>query len=373
MLKAFVPGVSRCQLLLPPGLADSCNSLPRYSSDRTFWWAERVLGSLIVMGAPDATARQLMKCRLNHQAWKRSRPGSLAYVTGSPVGGSRPAFSIVTNLAIDRKDQSRMIRLQPRSILALIGLLTLAAGLRAQPVLVSATFSGGPGDQFGRAIWISDSAILVGGATGELLRYSIPPAAPLWKTSLAGAAYLGVTVVGGTAYVVGSARPPACGASDGVGDTEGKSLISRHAISTGALIGCASTNFFPYRGGEAYFNVVAAAPYLFAAGYGETCGFGNHSIVLSKFDMDGNLVQKTAEPGVEFGGPACTGGSVSSNLTILNEDLYVVGYSTFEDGLNRPTLMRYTQGLVRVWKRRPTDNSGGRFLGIAASGGASMR
>jgi len=245
---------------------------------------------------------------------------------------------------------------------------------RAQtgPSLIASTFSGGAGDQSGRAIWVSpsDNAIYLGGANGELVRYGIPQGTPAWNTKLNGASYLGLTSIGTTVYAVGTAMPPTCGASDGVGDTEPKSLLSRHVSSTGALIDCRSPNFFPYRGYENYKAVVDSIPFVYATGFGETCGFGNNSFVLSKFDLAGNLLQKVAEPAVDFNGFSCTGGSDSFGLALLNGNLYVAGYSRFEDGQYRPVLMKYSPDLVRQWKQRPTDNPGGLFLGVTAFGGA---
>src|SRR2546422_163560 len=59
------------------------------------------------------------------------------------------------------------------------------------PTFQSASFLGGAGDQEGRAIAISGSALYVSGidsppgsANGLLARYPIPPTAPTWSTTL---------------------------------------------------------------------------------------------------------------------------------------------------------------------------------------------
>ncbi len=262
------------------------------------------------------------------------------------------------------------------SCLALVILVNVCvrnASAQYGPSLKSSTFFGGAGDQSGRAVHISlnDNAIYLGGANGEIVRYGIPPAARLWDTRLNGAFYLGLTSVGTTLYAVGEATPPTCGASDGRLDTEAKSLVSLYASVTGALLDCRSSNFFPYRGRESYKEVVYSNPFLYATGLGETCGFGNNSFVLSKFDLVGNLIQKAAEPGVDFNGFSCTGGSDSFGLVTLNGNLYVAGFSglNIEGGNARPVLMKYSADLVRQWKQRPTDNPGGFFLGLTAFGG----
>src|SRR6266571_2245947 len=262
------------------------------------------------------------------------------------------------------------------SCLALVILMNVCvrnASAQYGPSLKSSTFFGGAGDQSGRAVHISlnDNAIYLGGENGEIVRYGIPPAARVWDTQLNGALYLGLTSVGTTLYAVGEATPPTCGASDGRLETEAKSLVSLYASVTGALHGCRSANFFPYQGLETYKAAVYSNPFLYATGIGETCGFGNNSFVLSKFDLAGSLIQKVAEPGVDFNGFSCTGGSDSFGLVTLNGNLYVAGFSglNIEGGNARPVLMKYSADLVQQWKQRPTDNPGGFFLGLTAFGG----
>ncbi|MFN0167969.1 MAG: hypothetical protein ACKV22_16210 [Bryobacteraceae bacterium] len=173
-------------------------------------------------------------------------------------------------------------------------------------------------------------------------------------------------------YPVGAGVPPNCGASDGVGDTEAKSVVARFDVATGNFSGCQAVNFFPYRGGEGYNAALVDGSFLYITGTAETCGFGNHTFILAKYDLAGNLLDKVAEPGINFGGFTCIGGSYGQGVTALNGNFYVAGTSklTSEDGIYRPVLMRYSPSLTRDWKRRPTDNSGGGFLGAVAFGGA---
>jgi hypothetical protein len=244
--------------------------------------------------------------------------------------------------------------------------ITNASGIS----LVSSSITGGAGDQTGLAVSISGGNIYVGGDPGEFVRFAVPPTTPTASSVLSGGYFFGMTSTGTTVYPVGGAVPPNCGASDGVGDTEGKSMVALYDASSAAFVNCQSTNFFPYRGGEGYNAAVNDGSNLYAAGSGETCGFGNYEFVLSKFDLIGSLISKVSDPGVNFSGPQCIRHSNAVGLTILNGNLYLAGYSDLssEDGVDRPVLMRYTTALTRDWRVRPTDNSGGAFLGVTALG-----
>src|ERR1039457_4025206 len=116
----------------------------------------------------------------------------------------------------------------------------------AQPPLPLKTsqFFGGPNDQSARALLVAptDNAVFLGGFTGQVVRVAIPPAATTWSVQLQGGSYLGLTSMGSMLSGAGNAMPPACGASDGVGDTEPKSSLSRFAPTTGALVDCHSYN-----------------------------------------------------------------------------------------------------------------------------------
>jgi hypothetical protein len=259
-----------------------------------------------------------------------------------------------------------------KKFLILIPVLAgFAQTIWAQPTLASATFYGGPGDQYGYGITVQNGSILLGAQPAQVIQYAIPPGTPAMTASFNG--FLpGVTTAGNVIYGVGAATPPACGAVDGVGDTEGKTVLARYDLTTLSLLGCQSYNFFPYRGSEFYGSIVNVPPFLYAAGLGETCGFGNNSLLLSKFDTSGNLLATVGEPGVAFGGFTCIGNSNSYRLALLNSNLYLVGFSKLssEDGVNRPVLMKYGLDLTRQWKVRPTENQGGFFGGVTAFGGA---
>jgi hypothetical protein len=170
----------------------------------------------------------------------------------------------------------------------------------AQISLVSATFTGGPGDQTGRAVSITGGNIFVGGESGQFVRFAIPPTTPTASSVLSGGFFEGMTSTGTTVFPVGSAHPPTCGATDTVGDIENKSMVALYDASSAVFVNCQSTHFFPYSGGESYHAAVNDGLFLYASGYGETCGFGNYNFVLSKIDLFGMLISKVTDPGVDF-------------------------------------------------------------------------
>ncbi|HEY2842491.1 MAG TPA: hypothetical protein VGJ09_02530, partial [Bryobacteraceae bacterium] len=226
-------------------------------------------------------------------------------------------------------------------------ILGFAPIIHGQPTFASATFYGGPGDQYGETIHIENGSILIGTQPAQLVRYSLPPAAPSTSPSFNG--FLGgVTLDSSVIYAVGAAIPSACGAVDGAGDTEGKTVFARYDLATLGLLGCQSQNFFPYRGGESYNAIVNIPPFFYTFGTGETCGFGNNSLLLSKFDTSGNLLSTAVEPGVSIGQFNCIGNSSGIRMSTLNSNLYGVGSSNLsgEDGVNRPVLLKYGLDLV---------------------------
>jgi hypothetical protein len=252
------------------------------------------------------------------------------------------------------------------------------------PSLTSATFFGGSGDQLGNGIAIVGADAYVsgydqGGPDALLVKYGLPPGSPVWNAMLANTFATALAVTSTTAYVVGGALPPTCGASDGVGDAESKSLLARYGAGGGSL-GCGSANFFPYRGGEYYFAaltlVESGTPFVYAGGQAEQSGFGSSfPFVLVKHDAGGAIVNQVTEPGITLGSSSgcCPGESRVFGISEHGGDLYLAGNSRLpgfgEDNVNRPVLMRYSPALARVWKARPTDNAGGWFRAVAAFGG----
>lgn len=246
-------------------------------------------------------------------------------------------------------------------------------------------FRGGAGDQLGADLYIapgtagSHPAWVAGtdGASGLLIGYDLTTFSSSFYTTLSpNASFSGLTQSGSTIYPVGGALPPTCGASDGVGDTEGKSILARYTTG-GAPIGCQSTNFFPYRGGEGNSHAIAVSesgtPYIYVTSSAENCGFGNTVFVLSKYDTGGGMINKVTEPGVSFGGFNCIGGSNAFGIAALNGNYYVAGQSNLtgaaETGGFRPVLMKYDSGLNRIWKQRPADVTG-MFTTVTAFGGS---
>ena len=267
------------------------------------------------------------------------------------------------------------VRRTPWVLAILLGAWAAPASAQA-PLFTESRFFGGAGDQAGTAIVRNGGELYLVGLSpaGSALSIKYLPATSSvsWSNSLPGNAYFyGAAFTGGTLYAAGGALPPTCGASDGVGGTEGKSALARYS-GAGAFAGCGSANFFGYRGGEGYGGAMAALGNVYAVGSAENCGFGHYQFVLAKYDTAGVLQANVSEPN---GG--CIGGSYSQAIAELNGDLYLVGGSNLsglgEDGFNsfhRPYIMRYTTALARVWRVRPTDVGHGVFQGVAAHNGA---
>ncbi len=111
-----------------------------------------------------------------------------------------------------------------------------AATAQSPLPLKTSQFIGGPNDQSARAAQVvaADGAVYLGGSGGELVRVPITSAGTAWSARLQGVSHLGLTMLGSLIYAAGTAMPPVCGASDGVGDTEPKGRVSRFAPTTGA-------------------------------------------------------------------------------------------------------------------------------------------
>ncbi len=273
-----------------------------------------------------------------------------------------------------------MITRPVRLCVLLIAILAMTSLVAAQtpPTFQSATFFGGAGDQRGTSISAVGKDLYLAGnfsSTAALLRYNtatsmqtgagaFPPHSDLQAVAFA--------PQNSQVYGVGSAVPNACGASDGVGGTESKSLFTSFNSGAGPLF-CRSENFFPYRGGEGWNAVVASVDmglgnFLYALGAGETCGFGHYQFVLVRYDFNGI----PSSPFITEPGGGCQGGSAGNALASDGNNLYLAGHSRLtgqgEDNTARPLLMQYNSGLLRVWKRRPLD-SAGEFLDVVYSSG----
>ena len=263
---------------------------------------------------------------------------------------------------------------------AILPTASVTAGVA--PALASATFLGGSGDQQGNGITIIGadaylSGVDQGGPDAMVVKYGLPPGSPVWNATLANTFSTALAATATTAYAVGGAFPPTCGASDGAGGTEWKSLLARYG-SGGGLLGCGSTNFFPYRGIEFYNAALgveeAGTPFVYAGGWAEQTGFsGSFPFVLVKYDAGGSIINQVTEPGITLGSyGCCPGESRVDGIAEFGGDLYLAGHSRLpgfgEDNVNRPVLMRYSPALARVWKQRPTDNAGA-FHAVAAFGG----
>ncbi len=256
--------------------------------------------------------------------------------------------------------------------------LSQQPALRAQaPIFAFAAFYGGANDQRGTSIVRNGGDVYLGGydSTSNLgisVRANASNGVQSWINALGGSTYFyGVTFADSTLFPVGVAVPPACGAIDGAGDTEGKALFGRYT-EAGASLGCSSTNFFSYRGGEAYFAATSVidsgtdTPYVYATGYGENFGFGHYVMALAKYSTAGALLSSVTEPG--SGSPI--GSSLMWAITNLNEKLYVGGYSNLSgEGGQRPVLIKYDTALAREWKVGSTVGVG-QFNGLGTHAGS---
>ena len=242
------------------------------------------------------------------------------------------------------------------------------------PAFESATYFGGAGHEGGTALDISGSDIYVVGTSGSnalLIKYAIPPSAPAWNTTLAGNTYFNaVGLSSTTVYAAGWARPPACGASDGVGGTEVKSALARYSLS-GALLGCQSPNFFTYTGGEIYRELLTVKEgsddVVYVAGYGEEYGWGGDRTMLAKYAADGTLLWKrkfaTDPAGNPIAGTSTRIASGTGGLAWLNGFLYLAGYDRSASPVGGPPgqamLLKYDAAA-----QPPDPNPGAKGAGV---------
>ena len=250
---------------------------------------------------------------------------------------------------------------------------------------------GGAGDQYGHAIVVQGDQVIVGGYNALLRSYSIPMSStPLWHLAEPVPTYKDnycLVATNSGAYAAGNAYPPTCGASDGYGGTEIKSMFARFLL-TGSPVFCGSYNFFSYRGYEMYYAAVASSEggtdYIYAGGTAEQSGWGySGPFILAKYDANGVMVNKATEPGIGWGYPPFRlGVSTAWGLAVLNSRLYVAGQSwlpyygedqdtTWDFWGQRPVLMKYDSGLTRIWKYRADITSGypgysGQFYAVTA-------
>jgi hypothetical protein len=203
------------------------------------------------------------------------------------------------------------------------------------------------------------------GQGGEFVVYSNPLAGIFSNAVLPGKIFLGMTASTTKAYALGESWPSVCGTVDSVGGVEPKSTVDVYDAASATLQSCATSSFFPYSGYENYWAGATDGVSLFAAGGAESCGGGGISMLARIDSFTGARIDWVTEPG------GCVGRSLTWGMTMLNGNLYLAGYSnlTSEDGQDRPVVMRYTQSLIRDWKKRPSDVSGV-FFSITSLGNA---
>jgi hypothetical protein len=281
--------------------------------------------------------------------------------------------------------------------IAVVLLLSAAAGPVSEAVGEDPTgpswemyLFGGPGDQYGHAIVVQGDQVIVGGYNALLRSYSIPiSSTPQWHLAEPVLTYKDpycLVTTSSDIYSVGLAFPPTCGASDGAGGTEFKSMFGKYLLD-GFPIFCSSYNFFPYRGYELYYAAAASneggIDYIYAGGTAQQDGSCNGPFILAKYDANGSMVSKVTEPGIGWGWPTfCLGVSTAWGLSVSNSYLYVAGQSllvynsedwdrTWDYWGQRPVLMKYDFDLNRIWKYRANIASGypgysGQFYAVTA-------
>jgi len=243
--------------------------------------------------------------------------------------------------------------------------LTTAAAAQTAPTLDSAVLFGGAGSQRGTAVGISGSSVFMtgwdqaAGLDGLLVRYDLPPVAPVWSAIKAGANFNGLAVTANVVFPVGAAVPGTCGPAGGV---QRRSLLARYTHG-GTFLDCSSPNFFPFDGQESYAaaSEEGGETFVYTAGRAQQNAFGSgYPFILVKYDVAGVIAAgPVSEPGVGIGTPGslCPGESSAEGLTVLDGQVYVVGFSRLagtclEDVFNRPVIMRYDSSLNRIWKVR---------------------
>ncbi len=268
---------------------------------------------------------------------------------------------------------------------ALLLVLALAPGSAAQspPALRQAVFHGGAGIQSASSVAVVDGQVVLGGsANSELIGlavwYPIPPSpTPLVVSQVLASNYTtirGIASAGTVMAAVGGAQPPACGAVDGWGDTEGKAMLGFFG-AFGGFSSCQSTNMFYYRGGEQFSGVTSALeaglPVIYAVGGGETRGWGWASYGIYKYDAAGTLLARALEPGSD-----CTycgvGHSNFAGVAVEDGHVYAVGrieapypYPFYDS--HHPLLVKYGPGLSILGQiDRPFL---GDFYGVTGLGG----
>lgn len=272
------------------------------------------------------------------------------------------------------------MRFATAGFVAGVGVLVFTVGwaktaTAQEPSLAEQVFFGGAGSQRGTAVAVEGTSVYVvgwnqaAGLEGVLLRYGVPPGAPVWSTTLGGANFNGVTTTPTAVFAVGGAAPGTC---SGSGGTANRSLLGVFA-PTGSFLNCHSADFFPFDGQESY-AAAAAAGFVFAGGRAEQKG-DSQPLVLVKYDAAGVPLNQVTEPGIVLGSfGCCIGESGVEAIDIVNADVYVAGFSRLvgaqfgEDNFVRPLLMRYDFDLQRIWKARPGDVEGV-FRGVAGLGG----
>ena len=233
------------------------------------------------------------------------------------------------------------------------------------PVLV-----GGAGDQAITSLATDGSSLYVAGSgDGYIIRFDLSDATVAWRTdALAGARFYGIAASNGTSFAAGigevgeSGTPGVCGAVDGVGDPEAKTLAAAYD-DTGAQIDCSSESYYPYSGFEQYRAAGSVGGLFFAGGFAQEGFSSTGPFVLARYSAGGVFEEAVTEPGSVLGSSTCCQGeSRILQIDQIDGDVLTAGWSRMtalgEDDVARPAIMRYTTALDRAWKARSPDRTG---------------
>jgi hypothetical protein len=246
------------------------------------------------------------------------------------------------------------------------------------PTFSDAVFFGGSGDQRGTGIAIAGGKIYLSGVgpgynlDGIAIQYSLPPAtSPDWVAFWPNQAgpprsgqarsnddeFWGVTVTDEGVYFAGFGDSFVY---DSTYYIEHKSYLVKFPLTgaTGGSVGgstwYASPNFFSYSGYESFRPVEATdeegSTFIYTAGMAQPHGASNHTVILAKYDVDGNLLWFRL---LSDTGAAYKRGSGRA-LVALNGNIYVAGslhYPSTDPNAVQAMLWKYGPAGNQIWVR----------------------
>lgn len=256
---------------------------------------------------------------------------------------------------------------------------------QSAPVLDSANFFGGSGDQRGTDVAIAGDKLYMSGqdatvfnAQSLAVSYSLSVlSSPAWTAlwpNLSGSPpfhenFFGVTATSQGPYFAGQSYSQT---SDGVGGKEAKGVLVKYppngptGLATGGAEWIAKPNFFSYTGGEELKDAIVVEEegdtFIYVAGGGQPCS--HFAYVISKYDSSGNLLLKATDSDVGINFNQCFFpfgfGSNAIDVTVLNGNIYSVGVAAISN-VAHPSIRKHDKNLSLVWKEVDTNLIGDLF------------